>query len=52
METEDKSKCEVCLAKSNELWDCKMCECKFCPECQAEYNKFTMIDYNCCSECE
>lgn len=50
MENNNK-KCEVCLSNSNELWDCEMCECKFCPECQADYNQFTLIDYNCCSKC-
>lgn len=50
----EENKCEVCgslESDHNELFLCERCECTMCSDCQAPYNTFSQIDYNCCSNC-
>ncbi len=45
-------KCYLCGNQSDyELYPCERCDEMFCSSCQAEYNQFSQIDYNCCKKC-
>lgn len=50
IETEN-TVCEKCNNQSDELFICEKCDCEFCSNCQAPYNKFTQIDFDCCKSC-
>lgn len=43
--------CERCEKEATEVYECERCEQMICDNCQAEYNAFTQIDYNCCKSC-
>lgn len=43
--------CEYCAKESIELNNCSKCDLKICYDCQAPYNQFTQIDYDCCLDC-
>lgn len=52
MKTEQtKTFCERCEKDCDEVFMCERCELMICDKCQAEYNQFTQIDYNCCKTC-
>lgn len=44
-------KCEVCGKESDDLYECEKCLKMICHDCQAAYNQFTQIDFNCCKLC-
>lgn len=44
-------KCNCCNKIATELFECTKCNNDFCEGCQAEYNQFTQIDYDCCTDC-
>lgn len=41
--------CHICGGKSN--FTCERCDEYMCENCQAPYNQFSQIDYNCCDSC-
>lgn len=43
--------CERCEKECNEVFECERCGLMICDKCQAVYNQFTQIDYNCCKSC-
>jgi len=43
--------CERCENDIIETYMCERCERSICENCQARYDKFTQIDYNCCQTC-
>ncbi|EJL66291.1 ASCH domain-containing protein [Flavobacterium sp. CF136] len=45
--------CRCCTNNEadEELHVCERCEQEFCSYCQAPYNQFSQIDYNCCNYC-
>lgn len=43
--------CSVCGGENKELVPCAKCDNMHCPDCQAPYNQFTQIDFNCCKPC-
>lgn len=45
------NKCEQCEKPSDDLRICEKCEIEFCGDCQAVYNQFSQIDYDCCKDC-
>lgn len=47
----EKLVCERCENDAVELFACEMCDQMICDNCQASYNPFTQIDYNCCKSC-
>lgn len=47
----DFSICESCFKPVDDLRECERCETMIGDCCQAEYNQFTQIDYNCCKSC-
>jgi hypothetical protein len=46
--------CRCCTNKETdeEMHLCKRCEQEYCVDCQAGFNQFSQIDYNCCQDCE
>lgn len=48
---EEKPCCNVCGKEDEELFECERCNELYCDSCQASYNQFTQIDYNCCKPC-
>ena len=42
--------CEKTIAET-EIFKCERCEELMCSDCQAPYNQFSQIDYNCCINC-
>ncbi len=43
--------CERCEKDCHEVFECEICSQMICDDCQATYNQFTQIDYNCCKTC-
>ena len=43
--------CERCEKDVDEVYACERCDRMICDGCQAQYNQFTQIDYNCCKSC-
>lgn len=41
--------CHICGQPAE--FECKVCGEFHCDKCQASYNQFTQIDYDCCSDC-
>lgn len=41
--------CHICGQPTEFI--CKVCERPYCENHQANFNQFTQIDYNCCSDC-
>jgi|GEM_PF-294316 len=52
-EFRDLIECSCCTNKETdeEMHICERCEQEYCINCQAEFNKFSQIDYNCCEKC-
>lgn len=50
MEKETKV-CERCEKDAKELFECEICNMMICENCQAVYDVFTQIDFNCCKSC-
>lgn len=44
--------CERCQKECDEVFECEICETMICADCQAVYNQFSQIDFNCCKSCE
>ena len=46
--------CRCCTKKEidAEMRICEICENQFCEDCQASFNQFSQIDYDCCQDCE
>lgn len=47
----DMQACDKCGVYSDEVYECERCGEMICGGCQAEYNQFTQIDFNCCKSC-
>lgn len=49
----DIDKCHCCNKTSaqDEIFQCERCERDMCSDCQAPYNQFSQIDFNCCIDC-
>lgn len=49
----DIEKCHCCNKTSaqDEIFKCERCERDMCSDCQAPYNQFSQIDFNCCIDC-
>src|SRR5690554_1228495 len=43
--------CTKCDNISVEVYNCERCDELICNDCQATYNQFSQIDYNCCKDC-
>jgi hypothetical protein len=43
--------CCICGNAEKELVECEICGQLYCEDCEAEYNQFSQIDYNCCERC-
>lgn len=43
--------CERCEKTCNEVFECEICGQMICDKCQAVYNQFSQIDFNCCKTC-
>lgn len=43
--------CERCENVKDEIFACERCEVLICHDCQASYDQFSQIDYNCCTSC-
>jgi hypothetical protein len=41
--------CYICGEMADRI--CEKCEEPICGDCQAEYNQFSQIDYDCCERC-
>ena len=41
--------CHICGTKTD--FQCEKCDEYMCHDCQAPYNQFSQIDYNCCTSC-
>lgn len=50
-EEEDESVCESCGKPDTDLHQCEGCDQLIGYCCQATYDQFTQIDYNCCKSC-
>lgn len=46
-----KPDCEVCAETVEEVYHCERCDRLICSKCQAEFNQFSQIDFNCCKSC-
>lgn len=55
MKKENKLKLEklemICACGKHATGVCRICGEPVCEYCQAKYNQFTQIDYNCCESC-
>lgn len=49
--SDDRKICEICEKESDDLFACERCDQMICDKCQAVYNQFTQIDFNCCKSC-
>lgn len=49
----DIKKCHCCgkTIGQTEIFQCEICENDMCSDCQAPYNQFSQIDFNCCTYC-
>jgi hypothetical protein len=49
----DLKECRCCTNKETdeEMRICVRCEQEYCSYCQAEFNQFSQIDYDCCQDC-
>ena len=47
----DLIKCDKCDSENGEMFLCERCLENYCEDCSATFDKFTQIDYNCCSTC-
>jgi len=49
----DIDKCHCCGKNEaqTEIFECEICGELMCSDCQAPYNQFSQIDYNCCTTC-
>ena len=47
----DRTFCERCEKDCDEVFECEICGQMICEKCQATYNQFSQIDYNCCESC-
>lgn len=43
--------CESCGKQVKEVFECERCLLLICEDCQADFNQFSQIDYNCCKDC-
>jgi hypothetical protein len=43
--------CEKCEKEAQEVWVCERCNDLICEDCQANYDQFSQIDFNCCKTC-
>lgn len=43
--------CERCNNECDEVFECERCGTMICGDCQAIYNQFTQINFNCCETC-
>lgn len=43
--------CERCEDYTSETYECERCSMMIGSCCQAQYNQFSQIDYNCCKGC-
>ena len=43
--------CTKCNNVNTEVYNCERCDELICNDCQATYNQFSKIDYNCCNDC-
>lgn len=52
-EFRDLIECSCCTNKETdeEMHICERCEQEYCIDCQAGFNQFSQIDYNCCEKC-
>jgi hypothetical protein len=48
---EVKPDCERCGSVADEVYHCEMCDQLIGSCCQAGFNQFTQIDFNCCKSC-
>lgn len=49
----DIDKCNCCGKNEaeTEIFECERCGEQMCSDCQAPFNQFSQIDYNCCTDC-
>lgn len=52
-EFRDLIECRCCTDNETEaeMHICKMCEQEYCVSCQAPFNQYSQIDFNCCMTC-